>query len=623
MESLRWSWIIALALAIAEPGCGGRESAGDGAADGDISAEGEAPDAAGEDVPAADETGEESPLDDGGSDIEADAEVDLEVVVPDLPAGFFVVPPITNEKILPDSVVPEDYRSCRLRVTACPGELEPASFVISAEEDLHGVEVEPGDLAGPGGALIPAASVDVRVVKCWWQAGSRLEDHDPSTKLLTPELLLKDDTLVRVEGGENYVRAGTEEVWVSEWDTLTDGLRIPVADFPVEDASELLPVDVPAGTSKQFWITVRVPEGAVAGDYEGALGVHDAAGAGGALLLSATVLPFALGEPMLTYGLYYSGHVSTDRPEGSISDYYKSEEQFGAEMRDMHDHGVDNPTLLQRGNGAYIPQMMALRNEAGMLGSELFDHAVVTQPGQEASVLADLAGLIERTAPYGVTDVYVYGIDEARDPAVLLSEVPVWEAVHEAGGKVFASGRRTSADNPQGPRAVVGEHIDAFVCAGEPDAAEASGWHDLGHRIFAYACPQGGVEEPETYRRNFGLLLWQRGYDGEMDFAYQWALGSIWNDFDSDEYRDHNFTYPTASGVIDTIQWEGFREAVDDVRYLTVLLELRDRLHGEGVDTSTTDAWIEALKGGSLDDLDAIRSDMIDRILCLLAGTSC
>ena len=36
-------------------------------------------------------------------------------------------------------------------------------------------------------------------------------------------------------------------------------------------------------------------------------------------------------------------------------------------------------------------------------------------------------------------------------------------------------------------------------------------------------------------------------------------------------YRDHVFAYPTLNGVIDTIQWEGFREAVDDVRYLTTL----------------------------------------------------
>ena len=58
-----------------------------------------------------------------------------------------------------------------------------------------------------------------------------------------------------------------------------------------------------------------------------------------------------------------------------------------------------------------------------------------------------------------------------------------------------------------------------------------------------------------------------------MNYAYQHAFGHIWNDFDSTKFRDHVFAYPTTDGVIDTIQWEGFREAVDDIRYLTILLE--------------------------------------------------
>ena len=63
--------------------------------------------------------------------------------------------------------------------------------------------------------------------------------------------------------------------------------------------------------------------------------------------------------------------------------------------------------------------------------------------------------------------------------------------------------------------------------------------------------------------------MWNAGYDGAMNFAYQHAYGpSIWNDFDSasTHYRDHVFAYPTTDGVIDTIEWEGWREGVDDTR---------------------------------------------------------
>lgn len=53
---------------------------------------------------------------------------------------------------------------------------------------------------------------------------------------------------------------------------------------------------------------------------------------------------------------------------------------------------------------------------------------------------------------------------------------------------------------------------------------------------------------------------------------------------DHPTYRDHNLTYPTADGVIDTLAWEGFREAVDDVRYLTTLENLLKK--GGGIDSS-------------------------------------
>ncbi len=57
------------------------------------------------------------------------------------------------------------------------------------------------------------------------------------------------------------------------------------------------------------------------------------------------------------------------------------------------------------------------------------------------------------------------------------------------------------------------------------------------------------------------------GYDGAMDYIYYEG----WNDFNIGRLRQHNFVYPTADGVIDTIQWEGYREGIDDLRYWATL----------------------------------------------------
>jgi len=100
----------------------------------------------------------------------------------------------------------------------------------------------------------------------------------------------------------------------------------------------------------------------------------------------------------------------------------------------------------------------------------------------------------------------------------------------------------------------------------------------VGSIVLSYANPQVGIENPELYRRNYGLGLFFYGYDGCMNFAYQRQFGkSIWNDFDAPliknkfYYRDHVFAYPIARGIISTIQYEGFKKGIIDLRYLKLL----------------------------------------------------
>ena len=133
--------------------------------------------------------------------------------------------------------------------------------------------------------------------------------------------------------------------------------------------------------------------------------------------------------------------------------------------------------------------------------------------------------------------------------------------------------------------------------------------------------PNGGVENPEVNRRNFGLLLWQNNYDGAANYAYQHSFGNIWNDFDDVLYREHNFTYPTVDGVVDTIAWEGYREGVDDVRYMTKLEQLISSADksGDKKHKDTAAKASEYLKtiDASEDDLNVVRSKMISYIMDL------
>ena len=74
--------------------------------------------------------------------------------------------------------------------------------------------------------------------------------------------------------------------------------------------------------------------------------------------------------------------------------------------------------------------------------------------------------------------------------------------------------------------------------------------------------------------------------------------------------------YPTVDGVIDTLQWEGYREGVDDTRYLATLLDAIDKVEpSKGKDADAARKWLDRLDING--DLDAIRVQMIDWILKL------
>jgi len=102
-----------------------------------------------------------------------------------------------------------------------------------------------------------------------------------------------------------------------------------------------------------------------------------------------------------------------------------------------------------------------------------------------------------------------------------------------------------------------------------------------------------------------------------MVYAYQHNFGTHWNDFDSPTYRNHHFVYSTASGVIDTIQWEGYREGVNDLKYLTALQAAI--IAYPGSTATAANNWLTSLKTTDLDtvDLDVIRGQMIDYILAI------
>ena len=516
---------------------------------------------------------------------------------------------ITNDRISADTFPIPAPIGKELVCAGCRGEYESLSAAVYALKDIRGLTVSVSDLHGPAGRL-PADAVDVCVVKCWYQAGREISIT--KKRLYVPELLLKDDDLVRVdlEKQENYLRStavdGTQTYVPCSGPTSEE-----LQDVRPVDAAALRPVSIPAGSLKQFWLTVHIPETAKAGTYQGTVEFRMGQ-AGQRIPLKVTVHPFELDASRLIYSIYYRGRIAADG-KPAISADHKSEEQYRAEMADLKAHGVLYPTNYQGLDGKLLPRMLQIRKEVGLPGGPLYNlgrsTGAATDPRQLESLQRDIQRWLEFCRPFGYDTVYFYGTDEARGER-LRAQQAAWKAVQAAGGRTFVACYIGETFQ------TMGGLLNCAVLAGRPSPEEARQWHSVGAQAFCYAYPQVGNEEPETYRRHFGMELWQAGFDGAMDYAYQHQDGHIWNDFDGRKYRDHMFAYPTVNGVVDTTAWEGFREGVDDVRYLTTLVRRIERAKVDPAKRSLAgqaQQWLDAIDTSG--DLDAIRAKVVEWIL--------
>jgi len=61
-----------------------------------------------------------------------------------------------------------------------------------------------------------------------------------------------------------------------------------------------------------------------------------------------------------------------------------------------------------------------------------------------------------------------------------------------------------------------------------------------------------------------------------MNYALMndWRNWNEWGHVIEAEYRNLSIVYPTKDNIVNTLAWEGVREAMDDVRYATLLRQL-------------------------------------------------
>ena len=521
-----------------------------------------------------------------------------------------------------------------VKVVAAKGEYESGSFLVYGFEDLDRVEFAPGALASKDGGKIAADEIDLKVVKIWYQQGTAWGSFfsDMLRRIPTPELLLKDETLIDTDflTKENYLRCDYGALGDYRWisylgDNVDHGYSGEPEPKWIRDAETLQPVCVRKGEFKQLMFALHVPTSAPAGLYRGEIAVKVAGRRAFGVPVALRVLPFELPEPAVFRDTSRPFHASCYTRDAHFTTNRKL-------AKNLARHGVKNPLLGGIRTRSEAEALHKTMKECGLDVKTLFcalpscgvrtEYPVTEDdPGylkHRAAVIAASNTLESIRAVFGKdTRAYSYGIDEGGASTVR-AERSTWKRFHELGANIVVSTRFHKyllfncdfANIPRQPRA--GAKVQAGeLHAGYPDTLV--GW---------YADPHSGPENPDYTRRVYGWGTWRNDYDV---FCQYILCRNNWADFyvPAEAFlRGLMLVYPAADGdIIDTIEWEGVREAVDDIRYGTYLKQLCERgFKAKDADTMyaarAASSWL-AQVDFERSSLDYLRKEMIARILDL------
>lgn len=559
---------------------------------------------------------------------------DAPVMWRNAPAVYYTVNPLSEIIRQPDTFPTDGTALGTLKIIAAKGEFEPASFVLYPQQNVDRFELRASDLKGPSGSTIPAAALDIKLVKIWYQCGNAWFSQfaDPTARMLIPEILLNDEDLIRVDGDtqDNYLRyenadGTTTYQWMSAPGMVT-GYRNSNYETLArvsDDAEKLLPVVLNKNEFKQFMVTLHVPKTARDGQYDGKVELMADGKPMGSVPLRVRVLPFELPVPKTYYDMdkeffHQQSGTGTLNPEiaKNIVNHNSLQLSGSPELNVFNPDQVKKDVELLKSCGASFSALFRIATSANLA---IWGEKPTLSQQRQLDVLKDkIAKTAELTKKlFGHTEFYSYGIDEGG-PATVRAERAAWEIAHEAGGKVMVSTHS---------RQRLLYALDYMWQPGAPNdyrSEEAKRFHEMNPKALVgwYADPHGGPENPDYARRLYGLQPYKAHFD--VVGNHTWWKRCQWNDLAQNyepTYRNLNIAYLTRSNVLDTLQWEGCREGIDDVRYATKMKELANQALTSKQSNTVLRGRLAlgflAYWDAERDDMNAFRMECIHHILDL------
>jgi hypothetical protein len=453
--------------------------------------------------------------------------------------GFLLARCNALELVTPYFVPAAGDRLAKISIAAAAGQYEPAPFIVYPSTDIPGCEVSVSDLRGPAGT-VAASSVRVYTVQY------------------------------------RYCREGEDAYSVK----------------PVHLAPRSR-VDLEARVSREFWMSVFVPEDAKPGEYAGTATVS-AGGRTASVPLEVEVYPFRLDKPE-DHGYVYA-HVSAIPSDAAAIE---------ADLRCLKQHGSNsvtpagvigpNPTRREGKlsfDFAKLDMLMEAMKRVGMTGPvPLFDMSVQGEAGG-------------KSYPHiGFLRNFGYPLESQQylDDVTELTRQLIARASEKAYLPVLMYPSTEISNDPHVGPAFNSKIIAAMRKAGKVECvssintpADIDTAKELDYTMINFGV--GITEETLMRLHSSGTKLWfqnvgQTRYADGLFLLRAGAVGRrqwVANFPDCDPYSDwdgHDSTsliFPSPVGTLASVRLEWMHMGVDDLRYFLTLKRLIEEARKAG-----------------------------------------
>ena len=480
-----------------------------------------------------------------------------ELTQADKTRGYTVYFPPLSMPARPETVMPNDEKTLKLRVT--PGEVVPITFAVCPLKDLGRTQVLTGYLRGPAGALIPPTDLRVGVVRYVAKQSGRAPQGVTLQWRPAPEMVVPTNA----------------------W-----GIRKDIA--------------------KQFWVTLSVPENAKPGTYEGSMTLLPSLAVPRTVKLEVEVLPFKLARPTdLSTGVTYF----TPAQDVFFGDADRFWKRVQAEFADMRRHHMTTVQLTGMGLDNYdgLGKLLEAYRKAG------FEQPVALLECYSPYYLVERRyGLTKGTPEYfeKYTQMFRDLLAEAKKrnwpPIICNFGDEFTNSASEELGAELAKHLRTipgivTSTDSNGYKEVtlMAPNVNIVAFNGGWDGPQGV---NRGKKLLQASTVELIKNAGATPwlvnigkdRFSNGLYFWkmaQLGVRGRIEWIYRSYDGMPHNFFDAKGPREM-LAYPGPNfTVIPSLRWEWMRVGLDDLAYLVTL---QKSVEAAGNDPAKAQAVAEA-----------------------------